>query len=89
MNSAEDWKLNARLRQLSPEQRAKLALKLSKPERRRGPEKTAAFPKAQAQPGKRFEQFPLSDIQQAYLIGREEGVELGNIACRGLGPDAL
>ncbi len=23
----------------------------------------------------------MSDIQQAYLIGREEGVELGNIAC--------
>ncbi len=81
MNSGDEGQLNARLSRLSPEQRAKLALKLSKPGRRNGPEKTVPLPKAQAQAAKRFEQFPLSDIQQAYLIGREEGVELGNIAC--------
>ncbi|HEV2246784.1 MAG TPA: amino acid adenylation domain-containing protein [Terriglobia bacterium] len=31
----------------------------------------------------RFEPFPLTDLQQAYLIGRSEGIELGNISCHG------
>lgn len=29
----------------------------------------------------RYEPFPLTDIQQAYYIGRGDGVELGNVAC--------
>src|ERR1700693_4442894 len=81
MNLTNNLELNERLRRLSPEKRARLALKLSMAERKGGPEKTVALPKAQPEPRNRFEQFPLSDIQQAYLIGREEGVELGNVAC--------
>src|ERR1700733_14667067 len=81
MNSKNNAELNERLNRLSPEKRARLALKLSKAERQVGPQKTVALPKTQPDPQNRFEQFPLSDIQQAYLIGREEGVELGNIAC--------
>jgi amino acid adenylation domain-containing protein len=32
-------------------------------------------------PDLRYEPFPLTDVQQAYWIGRGTGVELGNIAC--------
>ena len=81
MNLTNNLELNERLRRLSPEKRARLALKLSMAEKKGGPEKTVALPQAQPEPQNRFQQFPLSDIQQAYLIGREEGVELGNIAC--------
>src|SRR5258706_1669540 len=31
----------------------------------------------------RFEPFPLTDLQQAYLVGRSEGIELENISCHG------
>src|ERR1700692_3615538 len=81
MNLTNNLELNERLKRLSPKKRARLALKLMKADRQVGAEKTVALPKAQPEPQNRFELFPLSDIQQAYLIGREEGVELGNIAC--------
>lgn len=29
----------------------------------------------------RFEPFPLTDIQQAYWVGRREGIELGSVSC--------
>ena len=32
---------------------------------------------------KRYQPFPLTDVQQAYLIGRSEAFELGNIATHG------
>lgn len=32
-------------------------------------------------PVHRYEPFPLTDIQQAYWIGRNSGIELGNVAC--------
>ena len=73
--------LNDRLSRLSFQDRARLAMKLAAANRQSGPEKAVALPKAQPEPENRFGPFPLSDIQEAYLIGREEGVELGNIAC--------
>jgi pyochelin synthetase len=81
MSITNNLDLNERLSRLSPEKRALLALKLSKSERQNRPEKTVALPKVQPDPENRFAPFILSDIQQAYLIGRQEGVELGNIAC--------
>ena len=81
MSQTNNFELNERLGRLSPQQRAQLALKLSKIERKDGPEKEVALPKAQTDPLHRYEPFPLSDIQQAYLIGRQEGVELGNVGC--------
>ena len=33
-------------------------------------------------PETRYEPFALNDIQQAYMIGRSDGVELGNIPCQ-------
>ena len=73
--------LNKKLNRLTPQQRAQLAMKLSKTKRPEGQASAAGLPKVEPDPQNRFEQFPLSDIQQAYLIGRQEGVELGNIAC--------
>ena len=81
MSLTNNLDLNKRLSRLSPQQRAKLALRLSKAGREEGPEKIVELPAALPEPQNRFEPFPLSDIQEAYLIGREEGVELGNIAC--------
>ncbi|MDB9342355.1 amino acid adenylation domain-containing protein [Nodularia spumigena CS-588/06] len=41
------------------------------------------LPKIQPQPQERYQPFPLTDIQQAYLIGRNAAFELGNIATHG------
>ena len=73
--------LNDRLNRLSPEQRAKLASRLSSAKRPEAGHKPKALPQVQPDAEHRFEPFPLSDIQQAYLIGRSEGVELGNVGC--------
>jgi pyochelin synthetase len=73
--------LTNRLNRLSPEQRAQLALRLAEAKRKKASAAEAPLPELHAEPERRYEQFPLSDIQQAYLIGRAEGVELGNIAC--------
>jgi amino acid adenylation domain-containing protein len=42
-----------------------------------------SLPKIQPQPQERYQPFPLTDIQQAYLIGRNAAFELGNIATHG------
>ncbi len=80
-NLTDNLTLNERLSRLSLPDRARLALNLTRASRQDELEKTGALPRAQVGPENRFEPFPLSDIQEAYLIGREEGVELGNIAC--------
>ncbi|WP_414575218.1 amino acid adenylation domain-containing protein [Anabaena sp. CCY 9402-a] len=41
------------------------------------------LPKIQTQPQERYQPFLLTDIQQAYLIGRNAAFELGNIATHG------
>ena len=41
----------------------------------RGP----ALPRIVPEPGRRHEPFPLSEIQQAYLVGRTELYELGGV----------
>ena len=73
--------LNERLSRLSPEQRTLLASRLSTAKRSGSAPQAAALPNVRSDPERRYEPFPLSDIQQAYLIGRSEGVELGNIGC--------
>ncbi len=73
--------LNDRLSRLTPEQRAQLALRLASSKRQNAPHQAAPLPQVQADPKHRYEPFSLSDIQQAYLIGRSSGVELGNISC--------
>ncbi|MFF9347452.1 amino acid adenylation domain-containing protein [Streptomyces sp. NPDC014734] len=57
----------------------------------------ALLPHLKPQPERRHEPFPLTDIQQAYVIGRHKGLELGGISsqyylefdCPGLDPDRL
>ncbi|HBT89718.1 non-ribosomal peptide synthetase [Desulfobacter sp.] len=44
-------------------------------------EPAKTMPRIEADPKNRHQPFPLSDIQSAYLIGRDKGLELGNIAC--------
>ncbi|MGD0906500.1 MAG: amino acid adenylation domain-containing protein [Candidatus Acidiferrales bacterium] len=43
---------------------------------------SAGLSLVQAAPETRYEPFALNDIQQAYMIGRSDGVELGNIPCQ-------
>jgi amino acid adenylation domain-containing protein len=43
----------------------------------------AALPPIQPDPAQRHQPFPLTDIQQAYWIGRNEAFELGNVATHG------
>jgi amino acid adenylation domain-containing protein len=68
---------------LSPEERRQLALRLSAARRQAASKKAADLPSVHPDPGHRHEPFPLTDLQQAYLIGRSEGIELGNISCHG------
>jgi len=72
-----------KLDSLTPEERTQLALRLSSARRQAASKKDAGFPAVQPDVQNRFESFPLTDLQQAYLIGRSEGIELGNISCHG------
>src|SRR5687768_11257027 len=38
-----------------------------------------------SQPGARYEPFPLTDIQAAYLLGRRESFAYGGVGCHGYG----
>ena len=75
--------LASKLSSLTPEERRQLALRLSSAKRQAAPKKDASLPAVRPDVQNRFEPFPLTDLQQAYLIGRSEGIELGNISCHG------
>ena len=68
---------------LSPEERTQLALRLSSAKRQAPSKKATGLVTVDPDVQNRFEPFPLTDLQQAYLIGRSEGIELGNISCHG------
>ncbi|MYV63451.1 non-ribosomal peptide synthetase, partial [Streptomyces sp. SID4931] len=38
------------------------------------------LPRAESRPAERHDAFPLTDIQQGYLIGRHKGLELGGVS---------
>jgi len=73
--------LASKLNRLSPEERTQLALRLSSAKRQAASKKTTGLVEVHPDLENRFEPFPLTDLQQAYLIGRSEGIELGNISC--------
>jgi pyochelin synthetase len=73
----------SKLDSLTPEERTQLALRLSSARRRAALKKDSGLVAVQPDVLNRFEPFPLTDLQQAYLIGRSEGIELGNISCHG------
>lgn len=60
---------------MSPEQRRVLLQQLL--QKQAGP----VWPTVQPVPAERHAPFPLTEIQQAYLIGRREGFELGGVSC--------
>ena len=43
---------------------------------------TTVLPQVRVDTEHRYHSFALNNIQQAYIIGRSDGVELGNIACQ-------
>ena len=75
--------LASKLDSLTPEERTQLALRLSSAKRKAAAKKDTGLPAVQPDVLNRFEPFPLTDLQQAYLVGRSEGIELGNISCHG------
>src|ERR1700722_13534712 len=72
-----------KLESLSPGERSQLAQRLASAKRQAASKTDSALVTVQPDPRSRFESFPLTDLQQAYLIGRSEGIELGNISCHG------
>ena len=75
--------LASKLDSLTPQERTQLALRLSLAKRQAASKKDTGLPSVQPDERNRFKPFPLTDLQQAYLIGRSEGIELGNISCHG------
>ena len=70
--------IKERLKNLTPEQRSVLLKKLS--EDRAGQESPKSmFPEVIMNTEERYETFPLNNLQQAYLIGRSNAFEMGNI----------
>ena len=71
--------LSDRLAALTSEQRALLALRVG----RKAPgERAAAAPSVAVRPETRFDPFPLTDLQQAYWLGRTDAFALGSVASR-------
>ncbi len=72
-----------KLGSLSPEELTQLALRLSSAKGHAASKQATGLVAVVPDVQNRFESFPLTDLQQAYLIGRSEGIELGNISCHG------
>lgn len=71
--------LQNRVAKLSPEQRALLASRLSK-KQAESSSRSAQLPEISPDPKHGCDPFPLSELQQAYWIGRTGAYELGNLA---------
>jgi pyochelin synthetase len=73
--------LAKKLESLTPEERRELALRLASAKRKAAAQADAPLVTVTPDVANRFEPFPLTDLQQAYLIGRSDGIELGGTAC--------
>src|SRR5271166_5298277 len=71
----------SKLDTLSPQERTRLALRLSAAKREAAAKSDKRLVEVQPDLPNRHEPFSLTDLQQAYLIGRSEGIELGNTSC--------
>ena len=71
--------LHSRLAKLSPEQRALLAQRLTK-KTILSSSRVNALPEVQPDPEHRYDPFPLTELQQAYWIGRSGAFEIGQVA---------
>ncbi|PSU33663.1 non-ribosomal peptide synthetase [Photobacterium lutimaris] len=76
-SSAPDATLRDKLSKLSAESRAALLKKIRQTQPRQDKAELPLAPKA------RFEPFPLTEVQEAYWVGRREGFDLGEIAAHG------
>ena len=74
--------MSERLIGLSPQERSQLALLLSRAKRPGAAPTPMTLPAVHPDPLRRYEPFPLNDIQHAYLVGSAPGMELGNISCQ-------
>jgi acyl carrier protein len=74
--------MSERLIGLSPQERSQLALLLSRAKRPDAAQTPMTLPAVHPDPHRRYEPFPLNDIQHAYLVGSAPGMELGNISCQ-------
>jgi len=78
--------ITALLKELTPEQRIVLFDKLNYKRSETEADKhgdALDFPQIESVPQRKSGPFALTDIQQAYWVGRQEGFELGNIAAHG------
>lgn len=72
--------LQTRLAKLSPEKRALLAQRLASKGGSKSRSGPAALPEIQHDPDHRYDPFPLTELQQAYWIGRCGSFEMGQVA---------
>jgi len=42
-----------------------------------------AQPQFEPRPGERYDPFPLTDVQAAYILGRSDAFAYGGVACHG------
>lgn len=75
--------LSARIKSLTPEQRGALLKKLKAKSVREDMQPDASLPKIEPMGDQKYQSFPLTDIQQAYWVGRRSGFSLGNISAHG------
>jgi len=77
----DETDIRLRLSKLSPEKRELLLRRLTKArEDVDGTEALSLLPILRPAPEERYEPFPLTDVQQAYLIGRRDSMELGGVS---------
>jgi amino acid adenylation domain-containing protein len=68
--------------QLTPELRARVDQVLRNPRAQIDKEPTKEpSPAVTPDPVHRYDPFPLTELQEAYWVGRSSGIELGNLAC--------
>ena len=71
-------KVTDKVSRLTPEQRMQIAARLTAANKRTNTAKeTASLPQIQPDKQNWHEPFALNEIQEAYLVGRAEGIELG------------
>jgi pyochelin synthetase len=71
--------LQNRVAKLSPEQRALLALRLTK-HQAASSSRATRLAEVRPDPAHKYDPFPLTDLQQAYWIGRSGAFEIGQVA---------
>lgn len=72
--------LSKQFESLSPQKQALFQSLLKERQASRAGQQATAAPLITPEPNMRHEPFPLTDMQQAYWVGRNSGFEIGNVA---------